>query len=73
MLKILGNLKIINFPFGTNGGFIILGVPVLILQCGIELITTGQKQPISRFVRIQEMKILIDCFNPIALRTTKTP
>ena len=25
----LGHLKIMNFPFGTNGKFIILGVPIL--------------------------------------------
>ena len=24
-----GTLKILNFPFGTNGKFIILGVPIL--------------------------------------------
>ena len=27
--QILGHLKIMNFPFGTNGKFIILGVPIL--------------------------------------------
>ena len=26
---ILGHLKMINFPFGTNGKLIILGVPIL--------------------------------------------
>ena len=25
----MGHLKTINFPFGTNGKFIILGVPIL--------------------------------------------
>ena len=27
--QILGHIKIMNFPFGTNGKFIILGVPKL--------------------------------------------
>ena len=28
-LNFLRHLKIMNFPFGTNGKFIILGVPIL--------------------------------------------
>ena len=28
-LLILGHLKLINFPFGTNGMLIVLGVPIL--------------------------------------------
>ena len=27
--QIVGRLKIINFPFGTNGKLIVLGVPIL--------------------------------------------
>ena len=29
ILQILGHLKTINFPFGTNGKLMVLGVPIL--------------------------------------------
>ena len=59
---ILGHLKILNFPFGTNGKFIILCVPILkhirvivhqeltLYKCYVSLMCTTIPEGLSDFI-----------------------